>query len=167
MTVNPACPDNLIFISAQPDEIYFHWQVELYLYNFVKMGIAKNQCYAVFSIKDKPSDFIVNLKKEYPGIHWYQDDRDKNVQYISSIRPHVLKKFFFDFPEKGKNVFYHDSDILFHHLPPFQDMLKDNICYLSDTIDYIGYQYFQKIDATYKAAYPNLKSLDLFRIICI
>ena len=27
---------NMIFISAQPDQVYFHWQVSLYLYQFAK-----------------------------------------------------------------------------------------------------------------------------------
>lgn len=32
----------VIFISAQPDQSYFHWQVEVMLHNFIKNGIEAN-----------------------------------------------------------------------------------------------------------------------------
>ena len=43
----------LIFISAQPDNKYFHWQVELYLHNFTKF-ISKDKCYAIFGYQTEP-----------------------------------------------------------------------------------------------------------------
>ena len=44
----------LLFICAQPDETYFHWQVKLYLHNFTKF-VDKEQCYAIFGYRDNPS----------------------------------------------------------------------------------------------------------------
>src|SRR5271155_2523908 len=38
--------NNVIFISAQPDNTYFHWQVEIYLYQFAKQGVA-DRCFAL------------------------------------------------------------------------------------------------------------------------
>jgi len=153
-------PTSLIFISAQPDEIYFHWQVELYLNNFVKKGIPKEQLFALFSILDKPSQFIVDLKKDYPGIQWYKDTRtDKSYQ--PSIRPHILKVFFKEFPNLGKRVFYHDSDILFYKLPDFSALTEDNIGYVSDTISYVGFNYIKDCCGRYKKEHPNLPELDL------
>lgn len=39
--------NNMIFVSAQPDIQYFHWQVEVYLYQFSKYNIQDN-CFALF-----------------------------------------------------------------------------------------------------------------------
>lgn len=151
--------DQLIFISAQPDNIYFHWQVELYLHNFTKF-IPKERCYAIFGYENKPSEYIKNLKKKYPNIYWYKDNR-KERHYVPSIRPNILKQFFKQFPYLGKYVFYHDSDILFQKLPDFKNLLSDDISYLSDTISYIGYNYITGCCRRYKDKYPELKSNDL------
>jgi len=155
--------DNLIFVSAQPDLPYFHWQVELYLYQFSKHGI-QDRCYAIFGYKDKPSDYIVNLSKRY-NIFWYKDERT-NKTYIPSIRPHILKKFFKDKPELGKNVFYHDADIFIVKLPKFELLLNDDIAYLSDTISYIGYNHISDCCKRYKDKYPNLPDNDLLTKMC-
>ena len=156
--------DNLIFISAQPDSVYFHWQVELYMYQFSKHGI-KDKCYSVFGYtSDAPSDYIINLSKKY-NIFWYKDDRiDKT--YIPSIRPHLLKKFFKDKPELGKNVFYHDSDIFLVKLPNFDLLLNDDIAYLSDTRSYISYNYIEDCSLRYKHKYPELLDNDIITKMC-
>ena len=154
---------DMIFVSAQPDHVYFHWQVELYMYQFSKHGI-KDKCYAVFGYTDKPSDYIVNLAKTY-NIIWYKDDR-KNRNYIPSIRPHILKKFFKDRPELGKNVFYHDSDIFLVKLPPFEIMLNDEVGYLSDTVSYIGHNYIVDCSTRYKSKYSQLADNDILTKMC-
>ena len=155
--------DDLIFISAQPDQIYFHWQVELYMYQFSKHGI-KDKCYAIFGYTDKPSDYIINLSKTY-NIFWYKDGR-KNKNYSPAIRPHILKKFFKDKPELCKNVFYHDSDIFLVKLPNFELLLNDDIGYLSDTISYIGYNYIKECSTRYKSKYPKLPHNDILTKMC-
>jgi len=155
--------DKLIFISAQPDHVYFHWQVEMYLYQFSKHGI-KDKCYAVFGYTDKPSSYILKLAETY-NIVCYKDERT-NKNYIPSIRPHILKKFFKDKPELGKNVFYHDSDIFLVKMPPFEQMLNDDIGYLSDTISYIGHDYIQGCCDRYKSKYPHLPKNDLLNKMC-
>tara|TARA_B110000438_G_C15787996_1_gene639330 strand:- start:619 stop:1812 length:1194 start_codon:yes stop_codon:yes gene_type:complete len=132
----------LLFICAQPDETYFHWQVKLYLHNFTKY-VDKEQCYAIFGYKDNPSEEIIKLKEEYPHIYWYKDEREDKRTYISSIRPFLLKKFFKDKPYVGKLFFYHDSDILFRKFPDFNKMIHDDQNYLSDTIGYIGSRYIK------------------------
>jgi hypothetical protein len=159
--------NDLIFISAQPDQVYFHWQVEVYMYQFAKHGIA-DKCYAVFGYRgDGPSKYIVNLSKKY-NIVWYKDERDINVSnyYIPSIRPHILKKFFNERPELGKNVFYHDSDIFLVKMPPFEKMLGDDVGYLSDTESYIGYDYIVDCSKRYKSVYPNLPDNDILTKMC-
>lgn len=159
--------DDLIFISAQPDQVYFHWQVEVYMHQFSKHGIG-DKCYAVFGYTgDGPSQYIVNLAKRY-NIVWYKDERKVDVPnfYIPSIRPHILKKFFKDRPELGKNVFYHDSDVFLVKLPPFEEMLKDDVAYLSDTVSYISYDYIEEVSKRYKQTYPDLPENDILTKMC-
>jgi hypothetical protein len=158
---------NLIFVSAQPDQIYFHWQVELYMYQFAKHGI-QDQCYAIFGYRDRPSPYAQELAKKYKGIRFYKDTRNFNApnHYIPSIRPHILKQFFAENPTLGKNVFYHDSDIFLVKLPSFHLLLGDDIAYLSDTVSYIGYKYIAECAGRYRSKYPDLPVDDVFAKMC-
>jgi hypothetical protein len=159
---------NFIFITAQPDTIYFHWQIELYLYQFSTKGIL-DMCYTVVGYTgDTPSLYIKNLMKKYPNnIICYRDTRI-NTKYVPAIRPHLLKKFFTDFPHLGQTVFYHDSDIFLIKLPRFDLMIRpyDNISYLSDTVSYIGYDYINECSQRYKEKHPQLPELDIFYGMC-
>jgi hypothetical protein len=156
---------NLIFVSAQPDNTYFHWQVEVYMYQFSKFGIIDN-CHVLFGYTgDGPSEGGLKLQKMYKNIHFYKDERvDKT--YIPTIRPHILAKFFKEYPYLGKNVFYHDSDILFVKLSNFSLMLHDKISYLSDTVSYIGYNYIMDCCKRYKEKHQELADDDLFLGMC-
>ena len=157
---------NLIFISAQPDETYFHWQVEIYLYQFAKHGII-DRCYALFGYKgQEPSKYALELSKRYPNIKFYKDTRKMPNAYSPSIRPNILAQFFKEYPDLGKNVFYHDSDIFLVKMPRFDQMLNDDIAYLSDTISYIGYNYIKICSERYKSTYPQLKNNDIFFGMC-
>jgi hypothetical protein len=159
---------NMIFISAQPDTIYFHWQVSLYLYQFAKHGIG-NRCYALFGYTgDQPSAYVQQLSKKYPStVKYYKDTRAKEeLTYSPSIRPHILAKFFAEYPQLGENVFYHDSDIFLVRLPRFDLMLNDNVCYLSDTVSYIGYNYIKGCSERYKEIHQSLPTLDIFYGMC-
>jgi hypothetical protein len=158
--------NGMIFISAQPDEIYFHWQVELYLYQFSKHGII-DKCYAIFCYKENgPSDKVKTLMKQYKNIFCYKDERKYVPKYVPLVRPYILNKFFKDYPELGRNVFYHDSDIFIVKLPKFEWMLGDNIGYLSDTVNYIGYNYLKNCSSRYKEKHPTLPEEDLFIKMC-
>jgi hypothetical protein len=164
-TLNCIKENNMIFISAQPDTVYFHWQVEIYLYQFSKHGII-DQCYALFGYNagEQPSLKGLELQKKYPNIHFYEDDRPSHDKvYIPSVRPNILKKFFKEFPHLGKNVFYHDSDIFLIKLPKFELFFNDDIAYLSDTISYIGYKYLEICSKRYQDKYPNLPKNDLIK----
>jgi len=168
ITLNSIENNNMIFISAQPDNIYFHWQVELYLYQFSKLGIA-DRCYAIFGYNDSnPSADLVNLSKKFKNILWYKDERDKSIKnyYIPTIRPHILKKFFKEYSHLGKNVFYHDSDIFLVKLPKFELMFDNDIGYVSDTVSYIGYKYIRLCGKRYKEKYPELSDDDIFIKMC-
>jgi hypothetical protein len=159
--------NNMIFISAQPDNIYFHWQVSLYLYQFSKHNIG-DRCYVLFGYTGiRPSIYVQNLMKDNKNIIAYKDTRSfQTKKYIPTIRPYLLKKFFKDRPELGKNVFYHDSDIFLVKLPRFDLMLNDNIVYLSDTVSYIGYEYLKKCGNRYSDKYKNISDDYLVNEMC-
>jgi hypothetical protein len=158
--------NGMIFISAQPDEVYFHWQVELYLYQFSSHGII-DRCYAVFSYKgDEPSSAVKDLQKKYKNIICYKDERLTQPLYKPLVRPYLLQKFFKDYPALGKNVFYHDSDIFLVKLPKFELLLGSEQAYVSDTINYIGYDYLSKCSARYKDKHADLQDDDLFIKMC-
>ena len=158
--------NNMIFITAQPDTPYFHWQVSLYLYQFNKHNIL-DYCYAVFGYEnDEPSNYVKNIMMSNKNIVAYKDTRnDRTKKYSPSIRPHILAKFFKDRPELGKNVFYHDSDIFLVKLPKFELMLNDDIGYLSDTISYIGYDYLKECGNRYKQKH-KVSELELLNNMC-
>lgn len=167
-TIDSIKNNNMIFITAQPDTPYFHWQVSIYLYQFGKHNILEH-CYAVFGygdIDNKPSNYVNNLMRTNKNIIVYKDTRtNETKKYTPSIRPHLLAKFFRDRPELGKNVFYHDSDIFLVKLPKFELLLNDDIGYLSDTISYIGYDYLKDCGNRYKKIH-NVSELELVNNMC-
>ena len=145
----------MIFLSAQPDETYFHWQVEIYLYQFAKHGIA-DQCYALFGYREAPSMPAIELSKKFKHVLLYKDDRvlPASNAYVLTIRPHLFQKFFADHPELTAAVFYHDSDIFLVQMPRFELMLGDDYHYMSNTIFYIGYNYIESCQKRYNAKHP-------------
>jgi hypothetical protein len=158
---------NMIFLSAQPDTAYFHWQVEIYLHQFSQHGIL-NQCYALFGYTGKePSVEAKRLQSMYPNVLFYKDER-KNKLYTPGVRPHIYKKFFKDNPKLGKYVFIHDSDIFLIKLPNFKMMLEDKLkrSFVSDTISYIGFNYIKECCNRYKKANPTLPEFDLLDKMC-
>lgn len=156
----------MIFLSAQPDTPYFHWQVELYMHQFAQHGIG-HRCYALFGYEKEPSAAAKRLQKMYSTIRFYKDER-KDRTYIPNIRPHIYKKFFKDNPKLGKFVFIHDSDIFLIRLPNFKKMIDDKLkrSYVSDTVSYIGFNYIRDCCKRYKKAHAELTELDLFHKMC-
>ena len=114
----------MIFITAQPDTPYFHWQVSLYLYQFNKHNIL-DYCYAVFGYEnDEPSNYIKNIMMSNKNIVAYKDTRnDRTKKYSPSIRPHILAKFFKDRPELGKNVFYNEYLVILYYMYVYRFLL--------------------------------------------
>jgi len=46
----------MIYLSVQPDQPYFHWQVEVYINNFKSVGINPNKIEVIFMCNGKPSE---------------------------------------------------------------------------------------------------------------
>jgi hypothetical protein len=113
---------------------------------------------------NEPSEESLKLKELGINVHHYLDDR-KNKIYIPSLRPLALSRWLKEYPELGKLYFYHDSDIIFRELPNFNKLLQDNIIYLSDTLNYISYDYIMGLCERYEEMYPNLPKGILLEIM--
>lgn len=137
--------NNIIFISAQPDEVYFHWQIEVYLSNFIRLGINPENIHTLIAIDNEPSKEILDIESRYPNKFFYYKKSDiDNMGYIPIVRPDIIYQHFIKNEYlNNKVIFYHDSDIIFRELPDFNTMLNDDIWYLSDTISYIGANYIK------------------------
>lgn len=160
--------EDLIFVSAQPDVSYFHWQSRVYIHNFIDKGIKPNQIHIIFGLMNKqtePSSESLRLKELGVNIHYYKDER-KFRYYIPSIKPFLISKWLKEFPEYGKLFFLHDADIVFRKLPDFNKLIKDDITYLSDTISYIGYNYIIDCCNRYEKQHPNCPKQQLLDDMC-
>lgn len=136
----------IIFMSAQPDVPYFHWQVEVMIHNFIKVGINANWIDVIWAYDSEPSEAVRALAQKYPMVRFffYKKRITDNYGYIPILRPDCLEQHFEAHPELQKDpIFYHDSDIIFKELPDFDKMLEDDVWYVSDTISYIGAQYIK------------------------
>jgi len=147
---------DLIFVSAQPDVPYFHWQTKVYCHNFIEKGIKPKNIHVIFAIVNgtEPSKQSLELKKLGIQVHHYLDDR-KSKTYIPSIKPYMIYKWLEEYPKFGKQFFLHDADIIFRELPNFEKLLHDDFIYLSDTIGYIGYNYIKDCCDRYEKNHPN------------
>ena len=150
---------DIVFVTAQPDVPYFHWQIKLYVHNFIEKGIDPNQIHVILALVHgvkEPSEGALELKKLGVNIHFYEDNRDKK-SYIPSIKPYLISKLLEEKPELGKVIFLHDADIIFRELPDFEKLLNDDVSYLSDTIGYIGYNYIMDCCNRYEKQHPTSK----------
>ena len=133
------------YICAQPATLYYAWQIDVMLHSFVNAGVNLEDVHIVCAIHNEIDPYFDRLMKKYLGVSFsfYEDTRYDN-SYISSIRPHILKKHFSAFPELEEEVlFYHDSDIVLTKPLDVDHYIRNGVCYLSDTISYIGYEYIK------------------------
>lgn len=131
------------YICAQPATQYFGWQIDVMLHSFITTGVDLKDVHVVCAIHNEISDYFETLKAKYPKVifEFYEDKREKK-NYISSIRPHILKQHWEKHPYlKNETVFYHDCDIALTKPLDLSNMLDGDTCYLSDTISYIGHDY--------------------------
>jgi hypothetical protein len=139
---------NLRFVSAQPAIPYYTWQVEVMLNNFMEMGINLNNVDIVCWKENGviPEDWS-KLAKGYAARFFFYDDTRITKNYISSIRPNILKQHFQLHPYlKDETIFYHDCDIIFtKQIKDWitDDMINDDKWYGSDTRWYIGHNYIK------------------------
>ena len=135
---------NLRYISVQPAIQYYTWQVEVMINNFLKNNINPNNVDIICSIRDGniPEDWTKLANKFNTVRFFFYNDTRENVAYISSIRPHILKKHFEAHPYlKDEVIFYHDCDMVFTKPVDWSKFLHDDVWYLSDTNSYVNSTY--------------------------
>jgi hypothetical protein len=140
--------NNLRFVCAQPATNYYVWQVETMINNFIEMGVNPNQidivCWKENGIVPEEWNKLAN---GYPVRFFFYDDKRETRNYISSIRPNILKQHWEKYPElKNEAIFYHDCDIIF--TKPItewitDEMIVDDKWYGSDTRWYIAHSYIK------------------------
>lgn len=157
--------EKLVFVTAQPDVPYFHWQVRVYTQNFVDLGIDPSKIHVIFGMvqgNTEPTKESLELKNLGINVHHYLDDRQRK-HYIPSIKPFLIYKWLEQNPEFGRCFFLHDADIIFRELPDFDKLLNDDIIYVSDTIGYIGYEYIIDCCKRYESKYPECEKNQLLQ----
>lgn len=130
------------FICVQPRLIYYAWQLEVMLNNFIKIGI-KSEDIEILLVGEENKDLFSKLENRFSNIKFftYKDTRIRH-NYISSIRPNILKQHYQNFPNLEKeSVFYHDCDIVFTNRIEWNKFVYGNKWYLSNTSGYIGSKY--------------------------
>lgn len=133
-------------LIALPDNKYFNWQMLVQMNNFKKMGYLDKTTYVV-GVKDMEniSPFIQKLiEYEIVDVKVYLDERPvKPYMYASSLRPHILKKYFREYPNEADAYFYVDPDLLFTSKMKFTDLIKNDNWYVSDTRSYLDSNYIK------------------------
>ena len=156
---------DILFVTAQPDVPYFIWQIKLYVHNFIEKGIDPSQIHVVLGLVNNaqnPSEESLKLKDFGINVHHFTDFRRKK-HYIPSIKPYLISNWIQSNPKFGELFFLHDADIIFKNLPNFEELLKDDVCYLSDTIGYIGYDYIMDCCNRYEQHHPNSEKGQLIK----
>jgi len=130
------------YICAQPATKYYVWQVEVMINNFIKNGINPNNIDIVCVKYGNIPEEWLKLSNNYAARFFFYDDIRESKNYISSIRPNILKQHFFKHPYLSEEViFYHDCDMVFTKPVKFGKFENDTIFYGSDTRWYIGHDY--------------------------
>jgi hypothetical protein len=141
--------NQLQYLCVQPYSIYYSWQVDTMLNNFIQNGIEESVIHILLSYDsevDTKTYYVWNkIIEKYKGVNFYfYTDLRVNKNYVSSIRPNVLSQFYKEYPKFSKvPVFYHDCDILFTKPVDFSKFCNDKVWYLSNTNSYLNSDYIK------------------------
>lgn len=145
---------DLVYICAQPKNGFYVWQVGLWLQSLKDLGELNKAHVLLYKVEEEEENKSEKdwdkLEQLYPEATFATIVDEHNIKsllgvYIPVIRPYVLSRYFFKHPELSeKAVFYCDSDILFTQKLDIDKFLEDEICYLSDTVSYVGAQYLDE-----------------------
>jgi hypothetical protein len=138
----------MYYISAQPDNLYFYWQLAVQINNFRKHKIENDMIILIAfdEVNGISKEMEALSKSSKAKFYFYPDHRtQEQKKYIPTIRPFLLNKFFLE-NEKlfyKKAWMYHDCDIIFRELPKFKNINNSNKIYLSDTRSYLDSNYIK------------------------
>lgn len=165
---------DVILCTAQPTDTYFVWQNHLYIESCLEQGFEEEQIHILLynPIGRAYNNTWDKLKECYPklNIFTYQD---KGVQqflgtYIPILRPHILWQHFEAFPElQDRTIVYTDCDIFWTDNMNIDQLLEDDINYVSDASSYLNYSYFE---SKYRDVLPEkmeeAKDVDFLKGVC-
>ena len=100
------------YVCVQPASLYYAWQVEVMLYSFIKNKVQPQDIHIILAVQGNYKDsYFEQLQFRYPKVNFkfYQDDRP-TANYISSIRPYLLLKYFKENPELEKEKWEGGTD---------------------------------------------------------
>jgi hypothetical protein len=140
---------DLKFICVQPDDLYYTWQVHMWLESLRSIGQSDKAEVLIFTPFSRTfNDKWKDVETLYPEakFFYYKDVHNINnliSVYIPIIRPYTLMRHFKENPHlENCAIFYCDSDILFTEKFDISEFIEDETCYLSNTVSYIGSKYF-------------------------
>lgn len=145
-------------IQALPDHSYFVWQLYVQMLNFREYGIEQDAIILV-AVTTEPSAKMEAFRQwTKASVIYYQDTR-VNKEYASSIRPHLLAKYFRS--ERAPEVFfYHDQDIIFIQKPDIDKLAAGQTCYVAPEPvtpnDYLSSVYCRKFDKDGKSHFSDI-----------
>lgn len=141
--------NKLRFFTSQPDETYFHWQIETYLQNFERIGIDLSQCHVILLYKDNVSQKARELQSKYTAhFHFYPYIEEINV-YVPASKPYGMMKYLEEHSEQTSPIFYHDADIIFQTKPDYSNLLEANwmsACMQNTERSYIDLDYLNQFE---------------------
>lgn len=122
------------YISAQPETLYYRWQVDTMINSFLQNGVGQSDIIILTSKRQKAQFDI--LRDRYPEVSFHRYDVPEGG-YGPDIKPYLMAKYFREHPE-DEQYFFCDCDIvLTKPLPEFET----GKIYMSNTVGYIGYNY--------------------------
>ena len=134
-----------MIVTAQPNELYFAWQSKVQIQNFKSYGIDLSTYYVLILIKenDTLNPEFINLKRDYPEINviLYSDKDKSKGNYVSTVRPYLLRKFFEDEFHKSidkSSFLYIDSDVVLTKSLDINKYLNKDVWYMSNCFAYLN-----------------------------
>jgi hypothetical protein len=132
----------MIYLSAQPDDYYFLWQLQLQIFNFKSLGIQPENIHVLIGYNPNKGlnvEFSRWIKGNTDALFFTYPDSRLSPTYLPSIQPHIIAKHVNALPYLEEEIiFYHDSDIIFRCLPDFETLNETGDWYASDTRDYLA-----------------------------
>lgn len=163
---------DLRIVCAQPDDVYYTWQVHLWVESLKNIGLSNKATVLIFipgyRQKNAKWEQVVNLYPEVEFI-FYKDSTNEITNlittYIPVLRPWLLSNYFKQYPERSKDaMFYCDSDVLFNDKFNIDKFVNDDVNYLSNTNSYISSDYFDgKVKDVLPERLKEYKSIDILK----
>src|SRR5690606_891621 len=132
----------MIYIAAQPSDLYFTWQIQVYVHNFQNIGIPADDIHVLLEETENGEILeFCEMNKDKANFFFYPDTRTGH-NYAPTIRPHLLKKQFDKYPWlESERLLYHYVYIIFREKLDEIVFKQYGDWNLSNTTEYIGIEH--------------------------